>query len=197
MGQKISKILVVDDEAFLARDLKQRLENMGYEVPTTASSGEEAVRIAAELKPDLVLTDINLADSMDGIEAARQIRRHRDIPVIYLSAHADQTTLDRAKTTGPFGYILKPFQDHELKIAVEMALNKHQMEMEIKRLNQELQESLAQIKKLGGLLPICAGCKNIRDDQGYWKSVEIYIQSHSDAEFSHGYCPDCIKKLNM
>lgn len=191
------KILVVDDEVLVARDLKQRLEDLGYEVSQIASSGKEAVEIASDAAVDLLLMDINLGGGIDGIETAAQVRKHKDIPVVYLTAYSDQATLDRAKATDPFGYILKPLQNRELAIAVQMALHKHRMETEIKRLNKDLQESLAQVKKLSGLLPICANCKKIRDDQGYWKSVESYIQSHSDATFTHGCCPDCLEKYEQ
>jgi hypothetical protein len=103
--------------------------------------------------------------------------------------------LERAKITEPFGYLLKPFQPRELRSTIEMALYKAEMERQLKQANHELKAALAQVKKLSGLLPICANCKKIRDSDDYWHEVEDYISSHSEADFSHGICPDCMKKL--
>src|SRR5205807_713949 len=132
----------------------------------------------------LVLMDIRLQGRMDGIEAAEQLRPLR-IPVIFITAHSDAPTLERAKITEPFGYILKPFETRELEIVIEMGLYRHRMEQERQRLSRRLQESLAQVKTLTGLLPICAYCKKIKDDSGYWEQVEKYIMSRSQATFTH------------
>jgi CheY-like chemotaxis protein len=134
----VVKILVVDDEVLVARDLKQRLEALGYEVPAFAISGEEAVKIADQIEPNLIFMDVRLGGSMDGIEAARLIRKQRDIPVIYLTAYSDQATLDRAKPTHPYGYVIKPFQDKNLKITIETALFKHK-EDQVIMLTQKLE----------------------------------------------------------
>lgn len=127
-----AKILVVEDEGIVAMDIKNRLERLGYSVPTTASTGTEAVKIVTETYPDLVLMDIMLKGDMDGIETAEQIQRHFDIPVVYLTAYADNNTLSRAKITEPFAYILKPFEERELYSAIEIALYKHQAEKKLK-----------------------------------------------------------------
>jgi CheY-like chemotaxis protein len=187
-----TNILVVEDERIVARDLQRRLHRLGYTVCAIAASGPEALEHAAQTQPDLILMDIVLPGSMDGIEAAAQIRARADIPIIYLTAHADEATLQRAKTTEPFGYLLKPFDTRVVQTTIEMALYKHHMEQERAHLLRQLQAALTNIKTLQGLLPICAACKKIRDDQGYWHQVEEYISHHSDAEFTHGICPDCI-----
>ncbi|MCD6185632.1 MAG: response regulator [Deltaproteobacteria bacterium] len=127
------KILVVEDEAIVARDLKNSLENLGYEVTDVVASGEEAVARALALSPDLVLMDIMLKGDVDGVEAADRIRKEIDLPVIYLTAYADEDTLKRAKITTPLGYILKPFDERELHTSIEIGLYKHKMEMELKR----------------------------------------------------------------
>lgn len=116
------KILVVDDEGIIAMSLQAKLSEMGYDVPQTAGSGEEAIQLVEELKPDLVLMDIRLDGGMDGIEAAGIIRRKFDTPLVYLSAFSDEATLERAKLTEPFGYVLKPVVDRELRIVIEIAL---------------------------------------------------------------------------
>jgi PAS domain S-box-containing protein len=122
-----TKILVVEDERVSAEDIKMSLQRLGYSVSGIAVSGEEAVKNAEEKQPDLVLMDIVLKGKMDGIEAASEIRSRLDIPVVYLTAHADKKTLARAKITEPFGYILKPFDDKDLQTNIEMALYKHKM----------------------------------------------------------------------
>jgi PAS domain S-box-containing protein len=126
------KILVVEDELIVAFDLESRLRELGYAVTATVASGEQAVRRAAELRPDLVLMDIKLVGEMDGIQAADQIRAQLDIPVIYLTAHGDEETLQHAKLTEPFGYILKPFQVRDLRTQIEMALYRHAMERKLR-----------------------------------------------------------------
>jgi len=127
-----SKILIVEDEAISALDLQSRLQSRGFLVPEIAFTGEEAIRKSAEVRPALVLMDIMLPGAVDGITAAEQIKSRFDIPVIYVTAYADEATLQRAKITEPFGYIIKPFQERELIIAIEMALYKHKMEKKIK-----------------------------------------------------------------
>mgnify|MGYP002344548872 CR=1 FL=1 len=127
-----TSIMLVEDEIIVAADVKNRLENMGYAVLGIFDTGEEAIQKAGELKPDLVLMDIVLKGEMDGIDAAQKIRELFDIPLIYLTAYSDEKTLERAKVTEPFGYVLKPFEDREIQSAIEMALYKHQMEKKLK-----------------------------------------------------------------
>ncbi|MBN4003773.1 ATP-binding protein [Nostoc sp. LPT] len=127
-----AKILVVEDEAIVAKDLQYRLNKFGYTVPAIASSGEEAINIAREISPDLVLMDIKLKGSMDGIQAAEEIYKRLDIPVIYLTAYADENTLERAKITEPFAYLLKPFKERELQTNIEISLTKHSLEKQLK-----------------------------------------------------------------
>jgi PAS domain S-box-containing protein len=123
-----TKILVVEDEAITGMDIRRSLTEMGYSVVAIATTGELAVRKAGELHPDLILMDIMLAGQMNGIEAADQIKKKLRIPVIYLSAYSDDSYLAKAKLTEPFGYILKPFRELELKTTIEMALYKNTME---------------------------------------------------------------------
>ncbi len=125
------RIMIVEDEFIVALDIRTRLEDLGYDVPAVASSGEEAVAKANELRPDLILMDIMLRGQMDGIEASREIRRRLNIPCIFLTAHADNATLQRAKATGPFGYIIKPFEQKELRSSIEIALFKHLTEKQL------------------------------------------------------------------
>jgi PAS domain S-box-containing protein len=131
-----TKILVVEDEAIVAESIKIKLTKMGYSVVSTASSADEAIRKTGEYLPDLVLMDIVLQGEMDGIEAAGQIHTRFDIPVVYLTAYSDEKTLVRAKITEPFGYIIKPFKERELQVAIEISLFKHDMEKKLKERNE-------------------------------------------------------------
>jgi PAS domain S-box-containing protein len=320
------QILIVEDEAIVATNIEVALKHHGYGVPAVASSGEEAIHHAAALRPDLVLMDIRLQGDMLGVEAATHIHDRFGIPVVYLTAYADTATLEQAKPSEPFGYLVKPFKVEDLYSTIEMALYKHELDRKLREsetryrlvseltsdfaysvrvepggvlvvewvteayaritgfspspgmpadiwhglvhpddrtvardqlqavlagqadvreyrilrtdgdvrwlrnharpewdedqgrvlriyaaaqditerrraqderesLILDLQAALAQVKTLRGLLPICANCKRIRDDQGYWTAVEVYILEHSDAEFTHGLCPDCARKL--
>ncbi len=139
------RILVVEDESIVAMDIKHRLESLDYEVSEIASSGEEAVEKAGETSPDLILMDIVLKGEMDGIDAAQIIKDRFDIPIVYLTAYSDDKTLKRAKITGPFGYIIKPFEDQELHSAIEVALYKHIMESKLKENEKWLYTTLESI----------------------------------------------------
>ncbi len=316
-----AKILIVEDEAIVAGDIKDSLETMGYAVCGAVSTGEEAVERVEADGPDLVMMDIVLKGGMDGVQAAETIGARFDVPVIFLTAHADSDLIHRVKRTKPFGYLLKPFDDKELQTIIELALYKAEVEKELKeseehfrrlfedaplayqslnadgrllqvnttwlkvlgyrrpevigrpfadfvappdvsrfyesfekfkaagemqgvqldlkrkdgalltvefhgrvhmnergfveqthcvfhdittrkraeeerkRLIDDLATALTEVKKLSGLLPICANCKKIRDDEGYWQQVEKYIQDRSEARFSHSICPECARKL--
>jgi diguanylate cyclase (GGDEF)-like protein/PAS domain S-box-containing protein len=140
-----TRILIVEDEGVIALELRDRLADMGYEIVGPVPSGQEAIDHARELVPDVVLMDIILAGRMDGIEASEIIKNSLDIPVIFLTAHADERTLQRAKATGPFGYILKPFNERELQVSIEMALYKHQKEKMAREREEWLSATLTSI----------------------------------------------------
>ena len=116
------KILVVESEAIVAKDIQNTLKSLGYDAPAIALSGEEAINKSEEIHPDLLFMGIVLKGEIDGIEAAEKIRNHFNIPVVYLAAYMDEKTLQRAETTGPFGYILKPFEERELHTIIETTL---------------------------------------------------------------------------
>ena len=317
MGTERFKILIVEDEAIVAADIQNHLENFGYDVCPLASTGENGLTIAGRERPDLVLMDISLEGDMDGIHAAGQIRRELDIPIVFLTAYTDNDLLERAKRVEPYGYLVKPFKPKELHITIELSLyvagldvqrrraeklfstildssidgfwlidmegkileinesycrlmgykaeeltgtnirdliieespektadriqqtrlkrshqfetrhrrrdgvvvdmevsatfaqvdggriftflrditERKQAEKERNQLIEKLQNALAEIKTLQGLIPICANCKKVRNDEGYWLQIEKYIQERSDVKFSHSICPTCAKKL--
>lgn len=132
------RILVVEDELIVARDIVQQLQSLGYVTVGMTDLGEQAVVMATELQPDLVLMDIQLAGALDGIEAARQIRTQLGLPVVFLTAFASDDVLARAKVTEPFGYILKPFSERELCTVLAMALYKHQAETRLLATTRQL-----------------------------------------------------------
>ncbi len=131
-----TRIMVVEDEGIIAQDIKQCLENLGYEVPEVVFTGSEAIKKAEIARPDLILMDIVLKGEIDGIETASEIRKRYNIPIVYLTAYEDDKTLNRAKLTQPLGYILKPFEERYLKSSIEMALYKHEVENKLRE-NEE------------------------------------------------------------
>lgn len=133
------KILIVEDERIVARDLQVRLTNLGYQLSGMAASKQEALLSAAQSRPDIVLMDIRLNGVPDGIDAARELRNEFNLPIIYLTGHSDTATLSRARTTEPFGYILKPFETRELVAAIETAIYKHQAETRLRETSTRLQ----------------------------------------------------------
>ncbi len=124
-------ILVVEDESIVSKDIQHSLKKIGYNVVGAASTGEKAIELALSEKPDLILMDIMLKGSMNGIEAADIIKKEMSIPIIFLTAYADESTLAKVKITEPYGYILKPFKEIDIQTSVEMAIYKHAKEQEI------------------------------------------------------------------
>ncbi|MCL1472959.1 hybrid sensor histidine kinase/response regulator [Argonema antarcticum] len=137
-------IMVVEDEIIIAMDIKERLKKLGYTVPAIVASGEKAIQKAEEIQPDLVLMDIMLKGAMDGVEAADIIWNRLRFPVVFLTANTDIKTIERAKKTQPFGYLVKPFEEKELYTTIEIALARHQAEIEIRK-------ALEKEKELGEL----------------------------------------------
>jgi YesN/AraC family two-component response regulator len=132
---------------------------------------------------------------MNGIEAAKIIQQQSDVPIIFITCLNDPAVLDSAINANPYGYLVKPYDNAALKSSIEITLIKHQAKKEREKLIGELEQALLEVKRLSGLLPICASCKRIRDDEGGWQQIEDYIASHSEAIFSHGICPKCARKL--
>ncbi len=175
-------ILIVEDEAIVAEDLAQKLRRLGYEIRGTTARGEAAVGLARDLRPDLVLMDIRLQGAMDGVEAAACIRSECALPVIFLTAHSDQATLQRAKLTEPFGYILKPFEELELQTHIEMALYKHQVDQELRRQREWLRVTLTSIgdgvlatdgaRRITFVNPVAADLTGWQEEQALGQLVE-------------------------
>jgi two-component system, cell cycle sensor histidine kinase and response regulator CckA len=141
----LARILVVEDESVVVLDLRSRLAAMGYEVCGAVARGEEALTLVEATRPDLVLMDVRLKGTMDGVEVAEEVRRRWRLPVVYLTAYAEDSTLQRARLTEPFGYVLKPFEDRELKSVIEMALYKHAAEQRLRESERRYATTLRSI----------------------------------------------------
>ncbi len=126
-----ANILVVEDESIVSKDIQLSLKKLGYNVVGSSNNGEKAIEMALALEPDLILMDIMLKGDVNGVRASKRIQTKLNIPIVYLTAYADENTLERAKVTQPYGYIIKPFKEIDLQTSIEMALYKHKKEMEI------------------------------------------------------------------
>ncbi len=141
------RILIVEDEKLVADDLQETLQGLGYEVSASVASGEEALAKVAETSPDLVLMDIRLAGTLDGVQTSDLIQSQFQIPIVYLTANADRATLERVKASQPFGYILKPFNEKILATTIDIALSRHQAEKEIRQALSTTEVELQTIKQ--------------------------------------------------
>lgn len=214
-----SNILIVDDHPINLTVLRAILSDKDYRV-RSALSGEQAIVEVQTESPDLILLDINMPTGMDGFEVCTKLKespKTSDIPVLFISASDETMDKVKAFNVGGVDYIVKPFYENEVLARVETHLSLHMARKQLLEQNQllsqeieqrriieeerealivELQKALQKVKMLGGLLPICCYCKKIRDDEGYWNDLEIYIRDNSEADFSHGICPDCVTEFN-
>ena len=198
-------VLIVDDNEIDCLTYQRYLSQdnlMTYEY-LQAETVEDGLKLLSNQKPDCILLDYNLPDA-DGLEFIREASETYDIlPIVMLTGQGNEEVIIQALTSGAMDYISKSkVSKDNLCRTVNKVIEKgellHQLkerEEEKDKLIVELKKALSQVKQLSGLLPICAQCKKVRDDSGYWEQVEVYIRSHSELEFSHGICPDCIKLL--
>lgn len=193
MNKAIS-VLVVEDDYLVSEEIVRGLRGLGYETIFTASDGTEAVSVTCASRPGVVLMDIQLPE-LDGIAAADRIQELCPTPIVVLTAYESPDLLQQASAAGVSAYLTKPPRPEDIERAITLAVARHADLMELKRLNKELEKALAEIQQLRGIIPICAYCKKIRDDQGYWEQVEQYISRRSTAVFSHGICPQCLKTV--
>lgn len=195
-GSKRQTVLIVDDAPENIRIIENLLKP--DKIIKAATHGEKALEIAmSDTPPDIILLDVEMP-GMSGFEICRKLKgssRTADIPIIFLTAKTDTDYIVKGFEHGAVDYVIKPFNAVELKARVQTHLNLKRAIDSEKELVVRLREALAQVKQLSGILPICANCKKIRNDSGYWEQVESYIKDHSEAEFSHGLCPECIRKL--
>ncbi len=189
-------ILVVDDNPDNLRLLSGILDEHHYKI-RLAPNGERALATVRKEAPGLILLDI-MMPVMDGFEVCGKLKEDKEtagIPVIFISALHETIEKVKAFSLGGVDYITKPFKSEEVLARVRTHLNLRFLQLQMEQKNAELQRALDEIKVLQGFLPICASCKKIRNDKGYWEQIESYISKHSEAKFSHGCCPECAKRV--
>lgn len=190
------RILIVEDESVVAEGVFLLLQRLGYEVAGVVATGEDAVKQAFALAPDLVLMDVTLRGPMDGTEASRQIRAAIGLPVVFMSGDANEETLQRVKESEPQGFLVKPFGERDLRVQIELALHRHRLESERTSLLREQKVGQQKLGNLRGLLTLCAGCKRVEDKGGAaWISLEDYLAAKANIECTHSFCPECEKRL--
>lgn len=189
-------ILVVDDNPDNLRLLSEILKTHHYKI-RLVPNGQRALATIRKEAPDLILLDI-MMPVMDGFEVCRQLKADKKtagIPIIFISALDETVDKVKAFSLGGVDYVTKPFRSEEVLARVRTHLTLHYLQLQLEKKNTELQKAFDEIKVLRGCLPICASCKRIRKDDGYWEQIETYISDHSEVQFSHGCCQECAKKL--
>lgn len=193
-------VLVVEDESIVSKDIQHSLKKLGYGIAGAASTGEKALELAESENPDIVLMDIMLKGDMNGIEAAQEIRSKHAIPVIFLTAYADESTLSKAKITEPYGYVLKPFKEIDLHTTIEMAIYKHAKEREVLR-ERDLLFSLVENKEKDFIF-VKANSKLVKinnKDIYYIVALKDYVIIHTqDTRYTiHSTMKDIEQKMGM
>ena len=190
------RVLIVDDEPIVRRLHEASLIGWGYQV-VTASGGEQAWEMfQSEDPPELAILDWTMP-GMDGLELCTRIRTLGREPkpyLIFVTAKARTQDIVTGLGAGADDYIVKPFEREELRARVQVGFRMLALQAALAERVRELEDALTRVKQLQGLLPICSYCKKVRDDRNYWQQVETYIEGHSDAQFTHGICPECREK---
>jgi len=189
-------ILIVDDSPKNIQVLGNVLGKAGYEI-SFATSGKQAFSIIDSVQPDLILLDIMMPE-IDGYKVCEKLKSKsetKDIPIIFLTVKTDSEDIVKGFKSGAVDFISKPFSYVELLARVKTHIDLKLAKDLQGELIKKLEKALSEVKRLSGFLPICAKCKKIRDDKGYWNQIEEYISEHSEADFSHGICPECGDEL--
>lgn len=188
------RILIADDDDTSRTMLAGVLGKYGYEVESVPDGHEAWRRLKEKDAPKLVILDW-MMPGMDGLEVLRRIREREDgesFYILLLTSRDEKKDIVEGLDAGANDYLPKPFNPGELRARVEVGRRMISMQETLARKIEELRKAIEKIRTLRGIIPICAGCKKIRNDQGYWQQVEVYVKNHSDAEFSHGLCPECL-----
>jgi sigma-B regulation protein RsbU (phosphoserine phosphatase) len=191
------RILIAEDDAVSRRLLEVTLTAWGYEVQVACDGRTAWQVLQGNDPPHLTLLDWMLPE-MDGLEICRRVRSTqagRAVYIVLLTTRARKEDVIAGLDGGADDYITKPFDREELRARLRAGCRIVELQLSLAERMAELQESLARIKQLAGLLPMCAWCKKVRDDQNYWQEVECYVASHSEARFTHGICPACTEKV--
>jgi DNA-binding response OmpR family regulator len=191
------KVLIAEDDPVSRRLLEATMEKFGYEVVVAADGAEAWTVLQSEDAPPLAILDWMMPE-LDGVEICRRVRQ---IPtstppyLILLTAKTERGDVVAGLDAGANDYLKKPFDRGELRARLQVGAQVLELQKNLAERVSELEDALAQVKQLRGLLPICSYCKNIRDEQNFWQRVDSYLMDHADVMFSHGICPDCYKNI--
>ena len=191
------RILIAEDDFTSRAVLATMLRKCGHDVVETINGAEAWQALRQPGAPALAILDWMMPE-MDGLEVVcrvRALQTDRPPHIIMLTALGEKANIIAGLEAGANDYLVKPFDPGELRARVEVGRRMVEMQDELASKVEELRQALDQIKTLRGIVPICASCKKIRDDQGFWNQVEVYVHDHTEADFSHGICPECMKKL--
>jgi DNA-binding response OmpR family regulator len=190
-------ILIAEDDPASATLLAEFLKMEGHEVAIALDGAEAWENIEQARDPQLILLDWQMP-VMDGMEVVRRVQSLQNAPpahIIMLTSRGNKEDIIAALEAGAHDYLAKPFDPGELRARIGVGCRLIQLQVALADKLAELRQAIEQVKTLRGIVPICSNCKKIRDDEGYWNQVDAYISKHSEAQFTHGICPDCIKKL--
>ena len=190
------KILIAEDDPVSNEMLGFLLKQWGYQVVATRNGVEAWQALQANDAPRLAILDWQMPE-MDGVEVVRHVRLNADLKHVYLLILTSMSRPDEIVSgleAGANDYIIKPFKAPELRARLSVGARMVELQLELAERVAELEKALSEVKQLRGILPICASCKRIRGDGGKWEAVESYVREHTNAEFSHGLCPDCAQR---
>lgn len=189
------KIIIAEDDVLSRRLLETHLQRWGHEVDAYADGAEALAAIRKAVTPAIAILDW-MMPGLDGPEICRRVREDQSISQPYLvlltSKEGSQSTVEGLKS-GADDYVTKPFDAAVLHARVDVGIRVLELQSKLARRVKELEEALANVKRLQGLLPICSYCKRVRNDGNYWQQVDLYIAEHTEAKLSHGFCPDCFE----
>ncbi|PYT14449.1 MAG: response regulator [Acidobacteria bacterium] len=191
------RILIAEDDAVSRRVLEATLVKWGFEVTTTTNGTEAWQVLVAEGAPKLAILDWMMPE-IDGLEICRRIRQRPGagpLHIILLTARGRKEDVIAGLQAGADDYVTKPFDHEELRARVQVGVRLVELQSMLADRVVELEEAIARVRQLRGLLPICSYCKKVRDDKNYWQQVEQYVSTHADVKFSHGICPDCYREV--
>lgn len=196
-GPQAARILVADDDPVSLRILQKALEKWGHKVIVARDGTEAWQALTMPDAPQMAILDW-MMPGMDGLTLCRRVRSVPSTPARYLillTARNNYTDIAAGLEAGANDYVIKPFHQAELRARVRVGIRVQELQSKLADQVRDLQKALKQVKQLRGLLPICMYCKRIRKDEDYWQQVETYVSENSEAEFSHGICPECYEKL--
>ncbi len=191
------KVLIAEDDDVSRRILQLSLIAAGHEVVAAVNGADAVAELESETAPKLAVLDWMMPE-MDGLEVCRRVRQRQSVVPIYiilLTAKGGKTDIVEGLEAGANDYVVKPFDRLELLARVRVGETVVNLQKSVSAQVKKLEDALAQVKRLQGILPICSYCKHVRDDKNYWQQVETYVTGHSEAEFSHSVCPDCYEKV--